>query len=377
MENTRIGKSEAVALIVTIMINHAILNITKTIVSNTGSSSLLNVLYISIIALIISYILYVLLNKFPTFDILDVSNFLGGKILKFIVSILFLAYFIVFSATLLKNFALCLQIIYYPSTNIFFIIIVFLIATVFVCNLKYDAVFRSNLITAPLVILSIITLFIGNSKDFVFENVFPVLGYGLNETFFAGLSNLFAFQGLLYILFLPPRLKDVTKLRRITITSILLSAFYLIISIATIVFMFDSNVTDKLLMPLYSAVRYINFGDFFQRLDSIFILTWIISFVSYLSIVVDTCCNILRKVSNVKSTKFATVLITFFMLIVALLFKNYAVSTFWSDVVYKYAFFVMLGLSFIILCLAYIVKIFKSKSFNYKAKSNSLNGGTA
>lgn len=376
MENTRIGKSEAIALIITIMVNHAVLDITKTIVSTTDSSALLNTIYISIIALILSYIIYLLLNKFPTFDILDISNFLGGKILKAIVGILFFVYFIFFSATLLKSFAYCLQIVYYQNTNTFFIIISFLVASVFVCSLKYNALFRANLLIIPLVILNIIILFLGNIDNFVFTNVFPIFGNGINETFLAGISNLFAFQGLLHILFLPPYLKDVTELKKITLLSLLFSALYLIVSICIILFMFDTSVSNTLLMPLYSAVRYIEFGTFFQRLDSVFILTWIISFVSYLSIIIDTCCNIVRKSTPITSTKFTTILIAFLMLVVTFCLKTYAVSIFLADVVYKYAFFIMMGISIAILLMAYIFKKFKVKSSNYKIGSNSLTGGT-
>lgn len=365
MENTRIGKAEAIALIVTIMINHAILNITKSILTGTNSSALLNTIYISLIALILSYIICICLNKFPTFDILDISNFLGGKVFKAIIGILFLVYFIFFSSILLKNFAICLQIIYYPNTNIFFIIMLFLIGSIFVCNLKYNALFRSNLLIIPFVIISVIILFIGNITNFNFENIFPILGYGLNETFFIGAGNIFAFQGLLHILFLPPRLKDITELKKITFISLLFSSFYLIISISIILFMFNSDVNSTLLMPLYSAVRYIEFGKFFQRLDSVFILTWIISFVSYLSIVINTCCNIVKKVTQVKSTRIITFLIAFAMLVVTFLAKNYAVSTFFADVVYKYAFFVILGISLAILLVGFVYK--KSKNL----KSNS------
>lgn len=176
MENTRIGKHEAIALIITVMINHAILNITKTIVYNTGSSALLNTFFISIIAIFISYIIYTLLNKFPTFDILDISNFLGGKLLKLIIGILFFSYFIFFTSTLLKNFAYCLQIIYYPNTSIFFIVVVFLIAAIFACNLRYASIYRSNLLTIPFILLSLAIIFIGNTNNFVFENIFPILG---------------------------------------------------------------------------------------------------------------------------------------------------------------------------------------------------------
>ena len=362
MENTRIGKLEAISFLITIMSNHVILNISKSIISSTNSSALINTLYISIIALILSYVIYILLNKFPTFDILDISNFLGGKTFKCIIGFLFCAYFIFFSATLLKNFIYCLQIIYYPNTNTFSLLLLFFIGAFFVCNLKYNALYRSNLLTIPFVILSIFILFLGNLGDFSFENIFPILGNGINATFLYGSSNLFAFQGLLYLLFLPPHLKDCTELKKISIISILLSAIYLIISIATIIFLFNTEVTNTLLMPLYSAVRYIEFGTFFQRLDSVFILIWIISFISYLSLSINTCSNILKKTTKIQSPKFSIVLVCFFMLIVTFLSYSYGISTFLLEIVYKYSFFIILGISLTLLLVSYLLKNIKAKN---------------
>lgn len=369
MENTRLGKSEAIFLVLTIMVNHSILNLTKTIISSTNSSALINTIYISILAIILSYILYALLKNFPTFDILDISNFLGGKVLKSIIGILFFSYFIFFTATLLMNFVYCLQIIYYPNTPTFFIILTFLICAFFVCNLKYNALYRSNLLIIPFVVLSIFILFFGNMREFSFENMFPLLGNGINTTFLNGISNLFIFQGLIYILFLPPLLKDYSQLKKISIISILFSAIYLFFNIAIILFLFGPNVTNTLLMPSYSAVRYIEFGTFFQRLDSVFLLTWIISFISYLSISINTCCNILKKTTTIKSVKFSTILVCFFILMVSLVSSSYAVSTFLIDIVYKYAFFFIIIISIIVLLFSSSLKHFKTKRIHSNPKN--------
>ena len=375
MENTRIGNLEAVALMMTVMANHSILNTTKTIITSTSSAAILNTIYISIIALLLSYIICRSLSKFPTFDIIDISNFLGGKILKVILSILFLSYFIFFSANLLKAFAYFLQTIYFTSTHTFFIMVVFLITSVLVCNLKNNSIFRSNLLTIPLVIFSIILLFLGNIGDFTFINAFPFLGYGSAETFLIGINNLFAFQGLIHLLFLPPHLKDVTKLKKITLLSISMSALYLIFSVGIIVLLFDPAVTNTLLMPLYSAARYIEFGAFIQRLDSIFILIWIISFVSYISIIVSTCHNILRKVTQVRSTKFSSTLIGLIILVVTFFSQSYGTVTFIINTVYQYGFFIILGISLIVMFIASIVKSIKSRKSNKKTNPKTIVGG--
>ncbi len=65
MDKNKIGNIEAIALVFTVVINHTILTLSKDIVSNTKSAALLNVLYIGIIAILIAFIIYKLLNKFP------------------------------------------------------------------------------------------------------------------------------------------------------------------------------------------------------------------------------------------------------------------------------------------------------------------------
>ena len=85
MDNTKIGNKEAIALLVTITFNHIILNITKSIIEFTFSSSLLNLLFIGLITLIYACLICYFLNKFPTFDLIDISNYLGGNFLKWFI----------------------------------------------------------------------------------------------------------------------------------------------------------------------------------------------------------------------------------------------------------------------------------------------------
>jgi hypothetical protein len=90
MENTKIGNKEAIALLTTISFNQIIIFGVKSIINNTSSASLLNLLYLSIIILIFTILICYLLNKFPSFDLLDISDYLGGKILNGLLEFYFL-----------------------------------------------------------------------------------------------------------------------------------------------------------------------------------------------------------------------------------------------------------------------------------------------
>ena len=355
MDDTRIGNKEIIALLVTMTFNHTILNVTKTIIDTTASASLLNILYIGIIAIIFTCIICYFLNKFPTFDLLDISNYLGGKILKWVIGIFYIVYFIFFSGILLHMFASALEIIYFPQTKIFYIILLFIIGAFIACNFKYNAVYRVAVIIFPLIIISTLFLFFSDMQFFEFEKMYPIFGDGIFTTFVSGISNIFAFQCLAYIYFLPPKLRNPNKLKHVVVTAICLSCILLLICVAIILFMFNGFIETDELMPLYSAVKYIEFGSFFRNMDSLFVLIWIISFVSYLSINLKISSGIFKKITNIKNNYVLTFILSIVLLLCSIWPNKYAISVKLADDVYKYTFIILaLVISFLILLFAAI-----------------------
>ena len=351
MDNTKIGNKEAIALLLTITFNHIILNVTKSIIDVTASASLLNILYIGIISIIFTCIICYFLKKFPTFDLIDISNYLGGNLLKWIIGLAYIAYFIFFSGILLNLFSSFLQIIYFPMTKIFYIIILFIIAAILSCNTKHNAIYRSNLIFFPFFVVSILLLFFSDISYYEVEKIYPIFGNGLYTTFVSGLCNMFAFQALAYIYFMPPMLKQPEQIKKISVTAIILSCIFLLISTAIILFMFSGFVKTDELMPLYSATKYIEFGSFFRRLDSIYLLIWLVTFISYLSITLKFSSNILVKLTHLKNELLFIILLAISLLIISLLPKNHSISTYYLNVVYKYAFFIL------IICVTFFVLV--------------------
>ena len=87
----------------TITLSHLILTLPKTIIESQGTSSILNVLYVSIIALIIVFVITKLYKNFKGKDILDISEFLFGKFFQFIFGFIFIAYLIFVASLLVRN----------------------------------------------------------------------------------------------------------------------------------------------------------------------------------------------------------------------------------------------------------------------------------
>ncbi len=333
----KITTKEAIMLILSVFVSHTIVSMPQNLLANTKSATLINLIYVGILATLLVYFIYLLLKNFGSLDLIDISNYLGGNVFKNIVGGLFISYFILSSASLLREFCEALSITFFPMTNVFYIILPF----IFVMILSNFISFKSNVKTIsiifPIVLISIIFLFFANFSHLCFDRMFPILGKGFVNTFITGIGNIVAFGGISYLYFLPPHLKEPQKMKKICLTSVIIGLLYLIFSVSTILLLFSFFIDTDKVLPLFSAARYIEFGIFFQRLEAIFMLIWILEVCCYLTIANQFSINIFQKLTNLEFRKPLAYTFPFLILGISLIPKNFAIIRFLKSKVYSYS----------------------------------------
>ena len=357
MDNSKIGTAEAISIVLGVFVAHTLVSLPRTMLETTSSATIINIIYVGIIAITLTFLIYKLIKNFPGSDIVDISEYLGGKVFKKIVGIIFIIYFISSTSILIRNFCECLKIVYYPMTSLIFIILAFIVAICIVLKYNFSTITKVNLLIMPLVVFSIIFLFVANIQNFSLHNIFPIMGENLFTTFITGLGNLGAFGGISLLYFLPPYLKEPSKMKKVFLVSIALGSVYILISVSIILFLLVFLMYSNEIMPLYSAARYIEFGSFFQRLESAFLLLWIFQMACYLTISSKFSIAIFKKITNIKDETPLILIFGILIFSISLLPPNYAVSKFFEDYVYKYMVLgIVLVFSIIILILANIKK---------------------
>ena len=357
MGNGKLENIEAIAFFVMITINGIIYSTSEIIFQDTSTSSLINVIFITLVALAIVYIFCRLLKNFSGKNLLDISNYLGGSVLKFIIGIAFIVYFTVRAAIFLKKISSCLEIVYYPMTNILFIVLLFIIATCIICNFSNNSITKTAVLILPVLFAIIVLIFIGNAKNFKIENIYHLIGNGIKHTFFTGLSNLFAFSGFAYLFFLPSKLKNPKSFNKIAFISILLSGIFLLFAIANIVLLFGDTLNNVAVFPLYICVRYIEFGTFFQRLDAVFLFLCTIGALSFLALNTFLVVEILKDIFSVSDKRPLVYPYLLILFSVALTIKQNSVLEFMENTISKILFFtIVMASSLIVLISANIKK---------------------
>ncbi len=357
MIDSKISTTEAIFMIVTVIVAHTLSSLPQNLINNTKSSTIINLIYVGVIAILISYIIYRLLKNFGSEDIIDISEYLGGKVFKSIIGIIFIFYFILSSASLLREFCEGLHIVFFPMTSTIYIIIPFIFVMIINNLLSFVSNAKTISVVFPVVLASVVFLFIGNLSHFSYENIYPIFGKGFVNTFITGIGNIGAFGGISCLYFLPPFLKQPNKLKKICISSIIIGTIYLILAISTILLMFSIFVGAGQVLPLYSSARYIEFNTFFQRLESLFMVIWILEICCYLIIANRFSINIIKKIANLEGEKSLAFIVPIFIFGVSLLFKNYAtIKYFESSIDFYLIYFIVLFLGIGILILANLKK---------------------
>ena len=130
--------------------------------------------------------------------------------------------------------------------------------------------------------------------------------------------------------------------------------------------MFPSFISANEISPLYNATRYIEFGSFFQRLESIFLLFWILAFACYLSIVTKFSMNIFKKITSINTKKPLIDIFGLLIFAIALLPENFAISSNYESYIYPYlVLFIVFLLGISILSLA-TWKKYRNNIYNKK-----------
>lgn len=355
--NYKIRKLEAIFLILIIMINKLLLDMPKDIIEHTKTGAPINIIFTCILALIIAILICKLLKKFPNEDIIDISEYIGKKPLKIIVGILFETLFTIIIITTLYQFSNMLQKIYFPTTPITFILLIFLIAIGFSNKVGFKSLIKTNTIVVILTLASLIVILAGTIKNIDLNRLYPILGTDLRTTFIKGSENIFAYSGLLYLFLILPFLKNKNDFKQISILSITISGIYLLFIVITLLSLFPFITQINGIMPMYLLTRNIEFGNFIQRTDAIFIFLWILSIFSYLSISLMFMKNILKKLTMCSNSSTCTYSFLGIFLGLIILFENQAIFQFLERIVYKYLLLALLGICLLIL----IIGNFKRK----------------
>lgn len=355
MNHNKIGYVEAICIVAIVTITSVLLNEPKNILKIVGSGAILNVIYITILALALAYIIYLLFKNFKNSDILDIGEFLAGNWLKIVLGILFIGFILFYASIILRDIGENLKIIYFQNVNISYILLLFVLPVAIVNFFGFRTVIKCNLVMVPIILITITLIFLFTIPEFTYQRMFPILGNGLNSIFIKGTSSIIAFGGFAYLYFIMPLLKEKKDFKKVSLVSIGICAYSVFLSVVSLLFIFPFVISGNESVPIYLATKEISFGNFIERTDILFILIWILTIFTNLSIAMAFVVHIFKKITNITDTKSVVFCFSSILFAISLIYTNLLQLNFAENQIYLYAFIgIILIFSFGVLILANI-----------------------
>ena len=321
-----------------------------------GTASILNCLYILALVLIFTILIIKLFKNFLGLDIIDISEYLGGKFLKILIGILCIGYLIMEAAFLTRMFSKNLLLVYFDNYPIAFIILLFLFVAVVANLFDKKSIIKSNTIIVPITLISIWFTVIFVVDLFRIERPLPIFGNGADKIFLIGASNIFAFNGLFFLFFLSPMLEKKENISKIAFASVLICGLFLLFAIAILVYSFSDIYSISRISPIYFIIVNSNLSAFLERPEILFIFIWALALMSFISVAVMFCLEIWKKLSHSKEAKSLAGAVCAIIFVVSMLIDNVFTLEAIANAFYKYGTLVLVFGIFTLLLIGANVK---------------------
>jgi spore germination protein KB len=270
----KIGTNEALGLLAMMMSGKIFLSYPRDMALLGDAAGWIIVLMAGIFSLLGFYFIYALIRRFPGQNIIEIGHEVGGSIFGTLTGLLMFLFFLILTSFILREYAETYILTILPRTPIsvisFFLLGIMIYATV----LGIETLTRVAWFFAPYLLTTLlIILFFSLSKGEI-GNLTPVLGTGPLALLKHSAIHTSLFAEILLFALIAPLIRKQERIAKIGLASLLISILINAIVALGIVLVFNYRESGRLIFPIFQLARLIAFGEFIQRVESVFVFLW-------------------------------------------------------------------------------------------------------
>lgn len=313
-----------ILLIVTI-IGVGILTLPRNVVEIAGPDGWILILLAGAFTMVLSLVLYSLAKRFPTQTIIEYSRDLVGRPLSVLIGVIFVTYYVIFSAFCVRIFGEVLKMFLLPKTPIEVITITFLLATSYLVRNGLEGVVRFYEIMIILMFVPYFLSLISGAPQGDFTNMLPVFQTSPTTLLQGTFEIVFSFIGFEVLLLFAPFVSNQKSIKKTLIIAISIITLIYIGSTVTVLATFGAYETKNLIWPLMSYIKSIQVpGAFIEQLEGVIMTIWVMFIYTTLATIYFAAAFICSKLSKTKEHSIFVIALLPITYILSLLPENVA-----------------------------------------------------
>ncbi len=316
------GLYEAVCLTSIMMVTKIFYTSISLIIKIEGTSGWYGTIISCLTSLFLFSLIYILMKRFPNRDFTQIFELVLGRFVGKLLTLFFAAYLLFYAASNLREFIEMIKAYNLPYTPPSVLIFGFIAVCCIIAYYGLEGIARISGIFYIPVIIGIVIILILASPYYVTDYLKPYLGFGIKKTVITGLLRSSAYDEVIILAFIINSIHGLKTFKRAGYISILITGVTFSTNILCNVMAFMYTVGSENLSGLFELSRAIYFSRFVQRLESIFLFTWVIASLITVSIAFYLSINLYTKAFRIPSHRPLIFPFSFLMFMVALIPKN-------------------------------------------------------
>lgn len=323
----KFGTYEAFALASYLIATKVFYTSIRVLIKSTGTAAW----YVTIISFLTSLILFLivckLMKRFPGQELSEIFDNVMGKVIGKSLSLIFVIYLIYYVGSNIREFLEMIKAYVLPYTPPSMIIFGFMVVVAVFAYLGIEAIARVSAMFYYIGVVAF-TLILGFAYPYYnIHSLLPIGGYGVTKSIVTGLLRASAYDEIVFLAFVVNAIHGVKIYKKIGILSLIMSGFFISLSIMCSIMAFDYTQGSENVTNLFQLARIIYFNRFFQRIEPVFIFIWVMGSFICIGAAFYISLSIFCKAFKVEGHRPLILPFSFLAFMVALLPKNLSEST--------------------------------------------------
>ncbi|KNY28819.1 GerAB/ArcD/ProY family transporter [Pseudobacteroides cellulosolvens] len=268
------GNWEVVTILINVICTKIFLNYPRMATEQGGTAGWIFTIYVSLLAFLGFYIIQRLYKPMEGKDLIDIGEHVGGGTIRILVGVTVMFFLIYVTTVYLRTFSENMKLVALTNSPLSFVELFFLVCMVAGAYFGLEAIARLHAIAVPAIAIGFLIILVGVSNYVDFSQLLPIMGEGAYKIFGDGAMKVSIFAELLLLFLMAPYIRTNKNFKVSGFWALGFSSFFLFISALIFITVLPVPLALERTIPIFHLARLINYGRFFQRIESVFIIIW-------------------------------------------------------------------------------------------------------
>ncbi|MEK4463685.1 endospore germination permease [Paenibacillus sp. FSL H8-0315] len=278
LEKGKISTRQLTILVMFLTIGDSILVIPPSTTHYARQNAWISALIGMIVGLLAIYMYSKFAKLYPKLTLIEVIQKAFGKWIGAILSLLTLMYFLIVTVGSMRELSEFVTSEILPRTPIPAVLILFMVIVIMATRLGIEVIGRAGEIFTPMIIILFLILTVAIIPQMEIVRLLPILEDGIKPVLRGSISiTAYTFlEPVVFLMFLP-YVNQQQKITKGLLQGCFLGGIIIFLTITVSILVLGPDLTTRDIYPSYNIARRISVGGFFERVEAMIALLWMLT----------------------------------------------------------------------------------------------------